>query len=206
MSPMPEPLRFDMILPNGEPLRWDMGPEFTWDGDVPSHLYPNQPMQQNDYSQIIPPEAEADILATAELLRTKLAPYNLSLTDDERASYFKLGDKRAAFDQKCDAYIHQRPDTVPPTVNVPEYDKDGSARAALQRIQAKLDEISAPVTDTIITIGADRMDANTAYYHYLPLAAKAGVAGTEGIHAELKDTYPGGRRARVKPPVTTANG
>ncbi len=42
---MPSPLRYDMTLPNGEPLRWDMGPEFTWDGDVPSHLQPNTTMQ-----------------------------------------------------------------------------------------------------------------------------------------------------------------
>jgi hypothetical protein len=154
-------------------------------------------MQQNDASIVIPAEAEADILATIELLRTKLAPFTRSLTDDERASYFKLGDKRAAFDQKCDNFMHQRPDTVPPTVNVPEYDKDGAARACFLRIDAKLAEINTPVTDTLIVIGADRMDANTAYYHYLPLAADAGVAGADGLHAELKATYPGGRRARV---------
>ena len=36
----PEPLRYDMILPNGQPLRWDMGPEYTWDGNVPASAYP----------------------------------------------------------------------------------------------------------------------------------------------------------------------
>ena len=40
------PLRYDMILPNGEPLRWDMGPEFVWDGDVPAHLLPKKRMPQ----------------------------------------------------------------------------------------------------------------------------------------------------------------
>lgn len=202
---MPEPLRYDMILPNGEPLRWDMGPEYTWDGTVPNSTNPTTPMQQNDISITIPADAEADILATIELLRSKLAPFTVNLTDDERASYFKLGDKRAAFDQKCDAYIHQRPDTVPPTVNVAEYDKDGAARAALLRVKAKLDAISAPVTDALITIGADRMDANTAYYHYLPLAAASGVPGAEAIHAELKATYPGGRRARNPTPDDPPN-
>lgn len=132
---MPSPLRFDMTLPNGEPLRWDMGPEFTWDGDVPSHLQPNTTMQQNDASIVIPAEAEADILATAELLRTKIAAFAKTLTEDERESYFKLGDKRTAFDQNCDNYMHQHPNTVPPTVNLAEYDKDGAARASFLRIR-----------------------------------------------------------------------
>ena len=36
-----------MILPNGEPLRFDMGPEFVWDGDVPeSYLNPPKKMPQ----------------------------------------------------------------------------------------------------------------------------------------------------------------
>ena len=43
---MANPLRYDMILPNGEPLRWDMGPEFVWDGDVPAHLLPKKRMPQ----------------------------------------------------------------------------------------------------------------------------------------------------------------
>lgn len=35
-----------MTLPNGEPLRWDMGPEFVWGGDVPASLYPTRHMPQ----------------------------------------------------------------------------------------------------------------------------------------------------------------
>lgn len=201
---MPSPLRYDMTLPNGEPLRWDMGPEFTWDGDVPSHLQPNTPMQQNDASIVISAEAEADILATAELLRTKIAAFAKTLTEDERESYFKLGDKRTAFDQKCDNYMHQHPNTVPPTVNVAEYDKDGAARASFLRIRAKISEVNTPVDDTLIVIGADRMDANLAYYHYLPLAADAGISPAEGLHADLKETYPGGHRSRKSSPTPPA--
>ena len=198
------PIHFDMTLPNGEPLRWDMGPEFVWDGQVPSHLQLNKPMQQNDVSIVIPAEAEAEILATAELLRTKIAAFATNLTEDERVSYFKLGDKRTAFDQKCDNYLHQHPDTVPPTVNVAEYDKDGAARASFLRIRAKISEINTPVEDTLIAIGADRMDANLAYYHYLPLAADAGISAAQGIHADLKETYPGGRRPNKSSPTSPA--
>lgn len=101
--------------------------------------------------------------------------------------------------------MHQHPNTVPPTVSVAEYDKDGAARACFLRIKAKLADINTPVVDTLIAIGADRMDANLAYYHYLPLAADAGISGAEGIHADLKETYPGGRRSRKSSPTPPAS-
>lgn len=34
---MAEALRYDLILPGGQPLRWDMGPDFLCDGDVPAN-------------------------------------------------------------------------------------------------------------------------------------------------------------------------
>ena len=46
--PEPEPeLEFDMILPDGTPLCFDMGPEFTWDGLVPAGLTPQNNSMQN---------------------------------------------------------------------------------------------------------------------------------------------------------------
>ncbi|HEV7401850.1 MAG TPA: hypothetical protein VGO11_02945 [Chthoniobacteraceae bacterium] len=69
-------------------------------------------------------------------LRVLLEAFTVSLTDEERASYFKLGDARLAFDVKCSDYIHQRPDLVPASVNVTEYDKDGAAWGAVNRIHA----------------------------------------------------------------------
>lgn len=40
------PLRYNMILPDGEPLRWDMGPGFVWGGDVPPNYLPKKKMPQ----------------------------------------------------------------------------------------------------------------------------------------------------------------
>ena len=36
-----------MILPDGTPLCFDMGPEFTWDGLVPAGLTPQNNSMQN---------------------------------------------------------------------------------------------------------------------------------------------------------------
>lgn len=196
---MGEKLRYDMILPNGEPLRFDM-PGMTWDGEVPASYNPPTPMQQNDLSITITQAAEDAILAKITELRALIDSWAVSLTDDDRAAYFKLGDARMAFDQKCDNYLHQHPDLVPPGISLAEYDKDGAAAAAIKRILAKLTPLETRLTDTLIVAGADRMDADLAFYNYLEFAARTGAAGADDIHDDLKATFPGSRRRGPQPP------
>lgn len=196
---MPEPLRWDMILPNGEPLRWDM-PLFTWDGTVPE-TQTATPMQQNDIDITITAAQETEIITTLDTLRTKVSAFARALTQAQRDSYFKLGDGRLGFHTAANAYIHQRADTVPPTINVSAYDKDQAAWESLGRILAKLRTIESDLVDTQTTLGADLLDADLAYYNYLPLAADAGVAGAREIRADLKQHYPGRGRSAA-PPAT----
>lgn len=199
---MPEPLRWDMTLPNGQPLRWDMGPEYTWDGNVPASAYPPTAMQQNDIAITITPAQETAFNAAAQALTDLIAAFTVTITDAQRATYFKLGDARLAFHNKCRDYMHQQPGTVPPTVNLTEYDKDETSRNAVDRMIAKANTILQPLVDTQTVLGADLLDADLSYYNYLPLAANAGQAGAQDIHGDLKTSYPGGRRP--KPPAPPA--
>ncbi len=127
-----------------------MGPEYVWDGEVPSSAYPptTTPMQQNDHAIAITPATETAILAKAEELRVLIEAFTLSLIDEERSAYFKLGDARLALDQKCDDYMHQNLTLVPTGISLSEYDKDGANIAALDRILAKIATITDRFTDT----------------------------------------------------------
>src|SRR5882672_4352972 len=98
---MPEPLRWDMTLPNGEPLRWD-SPQFVWDGFVPENLNPNQPMQQNLNSTAITQTQEDAIITKAGELRALIEAVTVAVPDDRRADLFRLGGGRMMYDQKCD--------------------------------------------------------------------------------------------------------
>ena len=198
---MGEKLRYDMILPDGQPLRWDM-PGMTWDGEVPALYNSTTPMQQNDLSITITPAQETAILAKIGELRALIEPFALSLTDDQRAAYFKLGDARLAFDEKCDNYLHQHPELVPPGISLLEYDKDGAAMAAIKRIIAKLTPLQNQLADTLTVAGADRLDADLTYYNYLEFAARTGAAGADDIHSELKEFFPGRRSGPTPPPPT----
>src|SRR5712672_2029973 len=100
---MPTPLRWDQTLPSGEPLRWDQ-PGAKWDGTVEelNLSTPNRPMQQNDIDITITEDAENLVhTKAAELRAAILAAGGLTLTDDERSRYFKLGDSRQAFHDKA---------------------------------------------------------------------------------------------------------
>jgi hypothetical protein len=194
-----------MTLPNGEPLRYDMGPEFVWNGNVPARFNPKHAMQQNDISITITAEQEAAILAKADELRTLIDAFAVSITDADRAGYFKLGDARLAFDEKCDNYMHQHPELVPAGINLAEYDRDGAAAEAIKRVRAKISTIDTRLADTQTVLGADRLDADLAFYNYLDFAARTGAAGAADIHSDLRGSYPGGRRSKASPPPAPAH-
>lgn len=52
-----------MTLPNGQPLRWDMGPEYTWDGNVPESAYPDTTMT-TDPATGTPAGTTSDVVPT----------------------------------------------------------------------------------------------------------------------------------------------
>jgi hypothetical protein len=190
-----------MILPNGEPLRWDQ-PGAKWDGTVEelNLSTPNRPMQQNDIDITITTDAEALVhTKAAELRAAILAAGGRTLTDDERARYFKLGDARLPFHAKSNNHMHQRADLVPPTVDVPKYDKDEGSNQAAQRMLASVAGAIAPLTDMAIILGSDLLSADLAFYYYLPLAIRAKTPGAEAVYDDLKESWPG-RGPGPKPP------
>jgi hypothetical protein len=148
-------------------------------------------MQQNDISITVTPDTETAILAKLDEVAALIKSFARSLTPDQAAAYFKLGDGRLAFDEKCDNYMHQRTELVPDGVSLPEYDKDGAATDSVKRIRAKLATTDGLLSDTQIVLGSDRLDADLLFYAYLDFASRTGAPGAGDIHADLKTVYPG---------------
>lgn len=101
------------------PLTWDSpglsfdSPGLTWDGEA-ANPNPDPTMLQNALSITITAAQEAAIITKADELLALIEVFAVSLTDEQRASIFKLGDARLAFDEKCDTYLHQNTGLVPP--------------------------------------------------------------------------------------------
>ena len=198
----PEPLRYDMILPNGQPLRWDMGPEYTWDGNLPASAYPNPPTPMTTENRISATLAAADLTAIIGHLNAAraLMPFLVSVANEDRNKITKFGDKSQAFDEKCADYEAQRPDLVPNFVSVPETTKDRTLIAQMKTINAILAQLADDGFCTELVLGGDIADSDKAFYGNARFAAANGVPGAQAIYDDLKQRYPSVPRKPATPP------
>lgn len=179
---MPEPLRFDMILPNGQPLRWDMGPEFRWDGNVPESL--TNPSIHMPSDNLISAEMTAAAITAVNnaiaTIRTNL-PFLVSLTNAERRSKAKLGDGRVALDEDAYPLMAQNPALLPVFVVLAEVTKDRTLRSQLDSIRLSLNSLCSEVDDTELVLGHEMFKAYLAFYSNAQQAAARGVAGAQTV-------------------------
>ena len=203
--PAPEPLRFDMILPDGQPLRWDMGPEYVWDGNVPASAYPPTPNPMTTENRISAELTDANLTAILGHLTAAraLMPFLVSIPMDERNGIAKFGDKSQAFDEKIAQYESQRPDLVPGFTSVPEATKDRQLIAKMRALNAALSQLADDCQSTELVLGSDIADHDKAFYAAIRLAAQNGVAGAQAIYDDLKQRYPAVSKkpATPKPPT-----
>lgn len=152
---------------------------------------------KNRISIAITEEQLLDIVADVTALRDKITNiFPVTLTQNERDNLFRLADKRLAFDQKADDFLHQRPELRPPTIDLAEYDKDGTVVRMADRLLAAIETLTTPVKDTRAQAGNDRLDDDLAFLHFLEYSARIGTPGAEEVRAALSASYPAGRRAK----------
>ncbi len=73
-----------MILPNGQPLRFDMGPEYRLDGNAPESAYPTHTMTTDNRISATLSDADlAAILGHVSAIRA-LLPFVVNVPNDER--------------------------------------------------------------------------------------------------------------------------
>lgn len=190
--PAPEPLRYDMILPDGEPLRWDMGPEYVWDGNVPASAYPPIPNPMTTENRLSAELTDANLTAILGHLNAAraLMPFLVSIPMEERNGIAKFGDKSHAFDDKCADYEAQRADLVPAFVSVPETTKDRVLIAKVKTVNAALAQLADDGFCTELVLGGDIADSDKAFYAAVRLAAANNVPGAQAIYEDLKQRYP----------------
>jgi hypothetical protein len=186
---MPEPLRWDMILPDGTPLSWD-DPRFTWDGFVPEdNNSPQNTMSQNLITLNIPDADWTDIDAALLVLETKLAPKLLDLTIEQRSELTKMGDKSEAFCRQ--ALINGRQNVASlPTQAVTDLTAEEGDLAALDKLRprlAKLTALKEKAADTEMALGSDIMVY--CLYLYGLLVAIGQGAGLDELRGQMKTRF-----------------
>jgi len=146
--------------------------------------------QHNQISALLTP-AETEAIRTAmDIIRQKL-PFLINLTDEERQTYAKMGDKTVAFVSKALEYARENPHLVPPYLNVSEFEKDMQLIVQLRGILRPLLSLVEGLDDTLMLAGSESYAAALTFYNSVKMASKMNVPGTTAIYNDLKVRFPG---------------
>ena len=189
-----------MILPNGEPLRWNT-PGARWNGTVEEVMAAintkKQTMStQNLVSGALTPAQKTAIDAAVQTILSNL-PAAVDLSPEQRHNLMKAGDKSQAFLTRCRDLVNQNPAWLPGTFPSTEFLADLALFEALAPVETEITQLLEKVSDTRMAAGSDAMMAALVLY---------GIAKAAGQGSNLDDTLAqvGGRFARKPRTKTTA--
>jgi len=143
----------------------------------------------NRISITIAPEVKTAIDASVADLKTKLQPYIIALTPDERHSLPKMSDKSIAFVNKALNYAASNPEFVPPFLDLNEMTKDISAVETLNGIANALAQITTGLDDTIMLAGSEAYVASLSYYNSVKQAVKRDIPNAKAIAEDLSERF-----------------
>ena len=175
---MATPLRFDMILPNGEPLRMDT-PGARFGGTVEEVMAAinaqnsTNTNMQNKISATLTDADKAAALGHFTALLT-LLPFLRNVTDEEKKHFNKAANGRLSFIQQSQQYATQYPDALPANFNLPEFTKDVTFLAQFVAIVNAEENFHNKVKDAFSLANSDGYDQALKVYNFFKAANFSG--------------------------------
>lgn len=145
---------------------------------------------ENRVSISITPEDQAAINEAIQTLRTKLLPYLISLSPEERRTLPKISDKTIAFVTKVIGYVTTNPEFSPPYLSAPELKKDVEAVTLLRSFFTPLEQYTIGLDDTMMEAGSEAYVMALSYYNSVKQAAKMNVPVAKSIYEDLRERFP----------------
>jgi hypothetical protein len=154
-----------------------------------------------DMNRVSASIASADITTINGAVATILSklPFLVGLSDSERQTMLKMGDKTEGTHEKCLGYMGSNPEFLPGFVNKAEVDKDQALRATIMQFYPQLSTMFRAVDDTLMVLNSELWMADLAYYQNVREASGRGVPGAQKIYDDLKTRFPG-RPPKAKTP------
>lgn len=144
---------------------------------------------QNQISTTIPQAVIEKVLKALQESKAALAPYLHSLTDVEKRSLFKMGDKTIATVQKVKTYVETNPEFVPAYMDKAEFLKDEAVAAQLSPVVNLAEQLVADLQDTITLAGSEALLAAMLYYGQIKEAHKNGIPTSKPIYDDLSKRF-----------------
>lgn len=152
--------------------------------------------QDNRISLTIPQQVIDDVLANIKKASDSLRPYLQGLTDEERQTVAKMGDKTLPFVSKSFGYCSSNAEFAPNFLDVAELGKDLGTAETLTPILNALEVLRSDVDDTIMLCGSEAFAGARYYYNSVSFAAKNGNTSAKPIAEDLAKRFPGVKRKK----------
>ena len=147
---------------------------------------------ENRISIGIPEELKTLVSNKLDEVHSLLSPYLITVTEAQKRSLLKIGDKTDPLINKTYEYATgSGKEYVPVYLDVTEFGKDVVASNQLNNIGKLLDQLSQVIDDTRSLAANDAYAEALAYYGSVKNAAKAGEAKAKTIYDDLSQRFPG---------------
>ncbi|MFK8264962.1 hypothetical protein [Capnocytophaga cynodegmi] len=127
---------------------------------------------------------------------------SVNLTPDERQQYGRIADRNKLLVDKCKAYMELNPQTLPPTLDKAEFDKDYQARTQIDPIMKRIAVLQTIFSDMKTLLDFDNFNASVSYYRYVKYLSMQNAPGMTAIYSDLKTHYQSRPAANVAPKNT----
>ncbi len=137
--------------------------------DTPDAGPPPTPMSQQDLSSTGPmPEADYDAIMDAfDIILTKLTPYAVPLSPEERQSLMKQGPKSMEFVTGMKTLSDQLAGRLASIVDLPGYAKDTGLCTQAFALNTKVLHVAEIISDLLMAAGSDCMVTSLTVYRLL---------------------------------------
>ncbi|GJQ06864.1 hypothetical protein CAPN010_10220 [Capnocytophaga cynodegmi] len=124
---------------------------------------------------------------------------SVNLTPDERQQYGRIADRNKLLVDKCKAYMELNPQTLPPTLDKAEFDKDYQARTQIDPIMKRIAVLQTIFSDMKTLLDFDNFNASVSYYRYVKYLSIQNAPGMTAIYSDLKTHYQSRQATNVAP-------
>jgi hypothetical protein len=158
-------------------------------------------MLTNRANQAIPETVIDTVTTKLNEIKTALAPYMISLTDDDRKELLKMSDKSEAFVAKVVNYTDSNPEFIPSYLDKAELKLDYDNCKKLDPILKLAQQLCDTLEDTRTVCGSEAFLEALAYYNTVKTAEKNGIGNASTIYEDLGQRFPGrkSKAAAAKP-------
>lgn len=152
------------------------------------------------YQNITGSLSSQDIQAIKVALQTvqEKLPFLITLSNEERRSLVKMGDKSLAFVNNSITAAQSNRNILPATFDVEELVRDYQLATALTEVLISMRQITEQVDDTLLAVGSEAMSGSLTVYDYVKTAAKK-TPGLKTVAEQLGERFKAikGRSAKV---------